>query len=146
MIEHKNLLLHLTFIFFTIFMNYICYHKGPFGAHDRETEYDKTIISCFNPLFGAPIGNDKLNLFLILSYPPFVILILDFCWVSNLIAQNYQARILFPQSTSFDSHVSSVFSFFTFFVFTLINRNGTETPTFLQFFLFSFLFALFLIN
>jgi len=116
--------------------------KGPFGAYDKETGYDKTILSCFNPLFGASIGKDKLNLFLILSYPPFAILILGFCWVSNLIAQNYHTRILFPQSTSFDSHVSSVFSFFHFFlVLSPINWNGTETPTFLQFFLFFHLFC-----
>jgi hypothetical protein len=59
--------------------------KGPFGAQDRETGYDKTILSHVNPLFGALIGKDKLNLFLILSYCSFVILILNFWWVSNLI-------------------------------------------------------------
>jgi hypothetical protein len=93
------------------------YGLGPFGAHDRETGYDKTILSCFNPLFGASIENDKLNLFLILSYPLFIILILSFCWVSNLIAQNYHTRILFPQAPP-------------------------STPTYLQFFLFSLILVL----
>jgi len=29
--------------------------KGLFGAHDKQTWYDKTIISCWNPVFDVPI-------------------------------------------------------------------------------------------
>jgi len=39
-----------------------------------------------NPLFDALIRKDNLNLFLILSYSSFVIVILSFWWVSNVIA------------------------------------------------------------
>jgi len=80
-----------------------------FGAHDRRTGYDITIISCFNPLFGATIGNDNLNIFLILSYLSFVIFILSFLWVSNLIAYNYQALI--PPSIP----TASTFLYFIFY-------------------------------
>jgi hypothetical protein len=64
------------------------YHipKGLFGAHDKATGYDKIILSCLNPLFGVPRGKDKYNILLILSYCSFVILILIFSWVKNLIA------------------------------------------------------------
>jgi hypothetical protein len=41
---------------------------GPFGAYDKEIGYDKTIISCLNPMFDAPIGKDKLIPSLNLSY------------------------------------------------------------------------------
>jgi len=60
-------------------MNYVALTtKSLFGAHDRETRYDNTIISYLNSLFGAPIGYNKLNLLLIISYLSFVILILSF--------------------------------------------------------------------
>jgi len=57
-----------------------------FDAHDKKTEYDNTIISCFNLLFDVLIGNDNLNLFLILSYPAFVIFILSFWWVRVILS------------------------------------------------------------
>jgi hypothetical protein len=50
--------------------------KNPFGAHDKEITYDKTILSYSNLLFGAPIENDKINLLFILSYLAFIIFIL----------------------------------------------------------------------
>ena len=71
---------------------------GPFGAHDKETEYDKIILSWFNPVFGAPIGYDKLNFFLILSYSSFVISILSFWWVSKPDRNiNHHAYLLFQK-------------------------------------------------
>ena len=75
--------------------------KGPFGAHDRETGYDSTILSYLNPLFGAPIGYDKSNLLFILSYTLFVILILSLGWVGNLITKKH-ARLIFLKRPSFD--------------------------------------------
>ena len=59
--------------------------NGPFGAQDKKTGYDNTIISYLNFLFGASVGKDKINLLLIISYCSFVILILSFWWVTNLI-------------------------------------------------------------
>ena len=59
--------------------------KGRFGVQNRKIEYDKIILSYLNSLFAALIGYDKLNLLLILSYSLFVVSILSFCWVSNLI-------------------------------------------------------------
>lgn len=50
--------------------------------------HDRTIKSYLIPLFGAPVGNDKLNLLLILSYWLFVIFILCFSWVTNLIGKH----------------------------------------------------------
>jgi len=82
--------------------------NGLFDAHDREARYDKIILSCLNPLFGAPIGYDKLNLLLILSYLPFVILILIFYWISNRIAYvNHQAHVLFSLPPSIPNPASS---------------------------------------
>ena len=69
-----------------VFFPRIQYVFFPFGAHDRKTGYDKTIISWFNLLFGASIGKDNLNPFLILSYPPFVIFILSFWWVRIILS------------------------------------------------------------
>jgi len=56
-----------------------------FGAHDRETGYDNTILSYLNILVGAPIENDKINQLLIIFYSLFVIFILSLGWVSNMI-------------------------------------------------------------
>jgi len=67
-------------------MNVFKHNKGPFGAHDKKRGYDTIILSYFNMLFGAAIGKDNLNLFLIISYSLFVIFILNFWWISNLIA------------------------------------------------------------
>jgi hypothetical protein len=50
--------------------------KNPFGAHDKEITYDKTILFYSNPLFDAPIENDKINLLFILSYLAIIIFIL----------------------------------------------------------------------
>jgi len=44
------------------------------------------MISWFNLLFGASIGKDNLNPFLILSYSPFVIFILSFWWVRIILS------------------------------------------------------------
>jgi len=64
--------------------------QGPQIGHEvdsfKKIGYDNTIISCLNLLFGAAVGKDKINLLFILSYCFFVILILGFWWVSNLIA------------------------------------------------------------
>jgi len=96
---------------------------GPFGVHDRETGYDKIILLCLNQLFGAPTWYDKLKLLLILSYSLFVILILSFCWVSNLIAYAFhQTRVLFslppsiPNLASSISRVTSSSSSFFFYI------------------------------
>jgi len=50
---------------------------------DKETRYDKHIISYSNFLFDTPRRNDKLKFFLIQSYLLYIILILMFSWVSN---------------------------------------------------------------
>lgn len=57
--------------------------KGPFGAQDRKTIYDKFILSYFNLLFEAPIGYDKLIILLILSCQLFIIFIRAFSWDRN---------------------------------------------------------------
>ena len=54
------------------------YIDGSFGAQDKKTGYDNTIISCLNPFFGVSVENDKINLLLIIFYCFFVILILVF--------------------------------------------------------------------
>jgi len=60
--------------------------KGSFGAQDRKTGCDITILSWFNLLFDTPTENDIFNLFLILSYFPFVIFILSFWWVKIMLS------------------------------------------------------------
>jgi len=59
-----------------------------FSCQDKlfRVRKNKTIISWFNSLFGASIGNDNLNLILILSYSPFVIFIFSFWWVRIILS------------------------------------------------------------
>jgi len=49
-----------------------------FGEQDKETCYNKTIMSYLYQLFGTTIGYDKLNPLLILPYISFEILNFDF--------------------------------------------------------------------
>jgi len=92
-------------------------------------------------------------------YPPFVILILDFCWVSNLIAQNYQARILVILILDFcwvsnlisTKHLLRLSRFFSFFFFhffcSLPNQSKWNRDSHVSsIFIFLFFFVLFLIN
>jgi len=46
-----------------------------FDGQDVETEYDKLIISCLNPMFDAPKMYDKINYFPVISCLSFVIFI-----------------------------------------------------------------------
>jgi len=68
-----------------------------------------------------------LYLFLIISYSPFLILIIGFRWDSNLIAQNYQTLRL-PRFFNF--------FFFHFFFFSQSIEMERRHPPFLSFFFF----------
>ena len=87
-------------------------------------------------MFGALIGKDKLNLFLILSYLLFVIFILSFWWVSISIHQS-SVYLQFPKS-SFDYHLilfQNHVSIFFFHNFYLLLRSSS-------FYFFFFLFSI----
>jgi hypothetical protein len=100
--------------------------NGSFGAHDKETEYDNIIISYLNPLFGASIGKDKLNLLLILSYQCFVIFILRFWWVSNLISDNIKLSNAYPLFFTNLLRLSLIYVLFSFYV--LISSQSIFFP------------------
>ena len=115
--------------------------NGPFGAQDTKTGYDNTIISYLNLLFGASVGKDKINILLILSYCFFVILILSFWWVNNLIAQTYHTRFFFFSETFFDSHPTHSNNYIpkSWFGSFLLLILACLYP-FIRFFLFNFFF------
>jgi len=127
---------------------YICgvrfsplYYLSPFGAQDRKTGYDKTIISWFNLLFGASIEKDNLNPFLILSYSPFVICILSFWWVRIILSWLALKCLFCPLSIHHScSLCSPSIDLYLFFhnsssPYLLFDTNPTTIPTYNLFFL-----------
>jgi len=85
-------------------------------------------------------NRNNLNLFLILSYSPFVNFILSIWWVSNLIVQSYHKRFFYyskkPSSTptvSKNSITKSCFGSYLLLIFACLYP-------FVRFFLFNYFF------
>lgn len=119
------LLVRSTFEFFRQQMIQVCLKWSefliclldPFGAHDKNTWYDNTIISYLNFPFGASVGKDQINLLLILSYCSFVVLILNFWWVTWW--ENFATSFYFLQHLDIGCITSTISGFNGFNFYSL---------------------------